>query len=240
MVIGVQITIIVLFLLLGWAIRYKKNYWLVSGFANKSDEEQKQLIENGYPQKTGSVLICTAIGMLILLPLSFTSFLYTIEVQFGFMLLILFIGLIYISKFDIPKNRKKSYIISSIIFVVTIGFIVGLYYIGYQKSELVQKDHTFVITKMYGDEWKIEDIDQVKLLREMPNVKSKKSGFGTSALSKGQFNVEGYGSSLLFINHNTSPYIYIKVKETNIFINSKESEETKRWYSELSKNIKNN
>ena len=47
----VQVLIIGLFFFLGWAIRYKKHYGLLSGFAGRSKEEQIKLIENGYPRE---------------------------------------------------------------------------------------------------------------------------------------------------------------------------------------------
>lgn len=84
-----QISVILLFLILGWAVRFKKAYWLISGFASRSENEKEQLINSGYPQKTGSLLIGTAIGMLVLLPLSFTGFRFAMEVQFGFMMIVL-------------------------------------------------------------------------------------------------------------------------------------------------------
>ena len=94
-----HISVILLFLLLGWAIRKKEGYWLISGFANRPKEEQAQLISNGYPQKVGGLLIITAIGMIILLPLMLTPFKYATEVQFGFMAIFLMAGIIYLTKY---------------------------------------------------------------------------------------------------------------------------------------------
>jgi hypothetical protein len=86
---AVQSVVIVLFLILSWAVRKKEGYWLISGFASRPTEEQEELICIGYPQKIGRLQIVTAIGLLILLPIMFTSFTYRIGVQFGFMLLFL-------------------------------------------------------------------------------------------------------------------------------------------------------
>ncbi|MGM0827542.1 MAG: DUF3784 domain-containing protein [Bacillota bacterium] len=104
---GIQLIVIVLFSILGWAIRAKRNYWLISGFVTRSMTEQVELIKNAYPQKTGSLLIYTAVGMLILLPLAFTSFPYVTEVQFGFMLVFLMGGLIYLSKFEVQAKGSS-------------------------------------------------------------------------------------------------------------------------------------
>jgi hypothetical protein len=233
----VQLFVIVLFLILGWAIRSKKKYSLLSGFATRSKEEQQELIENGFPQKCGALLQLTALGMLLLLPILFTDFKFAIELQYGFMLVLLLGGFVYLSKYEIPRKRKRSYIISTIFLVVTLSFVVGLYILGYQDYNLVTKKDTFEITGMYGDEWELENIQQIELLEKMPKVLSKQNGFGMATMAKGHFNVKGYGSSLLFINKDSSPYLYIELKNKRIFINNEDSNQTKKWYEELSKTV---
>ncbi|WP_248892849.1 DUF3784 domain-containing protein [Bacillus methanolicus] len=168
--IGIQLFVALLLFLFGWAIRKKKAYWLISGFATRSEEEQQQLIKNGYPQKTGALLIATAVGMIILLPLNFTPFKYAMEVQFGFMLVYLLGGFIYLSKYEVPKKRKRSYIIGSVIFVAVNGFVSVMLFLGYQDYELIAKKDTFEITGIYGDEWEYEDIKRIELMEEMPEV----------------------------------------------------------------------
>ena len=107
----VQLFVIILFSFLGWAIIVKKKYGLLSGFQGRSKDDQRRLIENGYPQKSGFLLILTALGMLILFPLVFTPFPYTIEVQFGFMLLFLMGGFIYLSKYEVPEKKKEKLLV---------------------------------------------------------------------------------------------------------------------------------
>ncbi|NMD71357.1 DUF3784 domain-containing protein [Bacillus sp. DNRA2] len=231
--ITVQLFMIGLFFLLGWAIRKKKAYSLISGFATRPLEEQQQLIENGYPQKTGAMLQITAVGMLLLLPLVFTDIKFAMEIEFGFMLFFLLGGFVYLSKFELPKKRKRSYIISTSFFVVITGFVVGLYILGYQEYELIMKKQSFEITGMYGIEWEIQDIKRIELLEEMPKVTSKQNGFGLATLAKGYFTVTGYGRSLLFIQKDHAPYLYIELSNKKIFINNENPDTTKKWYQEL-------
>ncbi len=240
--IGVQLFIILLFFILGWALRSKSAYWLISGFSVRPNDEQQQLIENRYPQKTGELLLWTAAGMSILLPLHFTKFIYTIEIQFGFMMLFLLGGMIYLSKYEVAKKRKKSYIISTILFIIVNSFVIILLFLGYQDYELITKKDSFEITGMYGDEWKNEDIVKIELMEEMPEVTWKQNGFGLATMAKGYFKVEGYGSSLLFIRKgkDSSPYLYIKLKNKQIFINGNNSKQTRKWYTELKKETKPN
>ncbi|MGM0750777.1 MAG: DUF3784 domain-containing protein [Bacillota bacterium] len=234
--IGIQLIVIVLFSLLGWAIRVKKNYGLISGFVTRTKTEQAELIKNGYPQNTGSLLIYTAFGMLILLPLAFTSFPFVTEVQFGFMIVFLMGGFIYLSKYEVSSKRKRSYWISSTLFIFIVGFVSVLTYLGYEKYELIVKDESFEVTGLYGEVWKLEDVDTVELMEDMPEVTWKINGFGLSTMAKGEFKVKGYGKSLLFL-HKEAPYVYIRVNDQHLFLNGGNPGETKEWYDELSKNI---
>ncbi len=230
---AVHMIIILLFLILGWAVRKKEAYWLISGFASRPKEEQEELIHSGYLHKIGSLLIVTAMGMLILLPLMFTTFKYVMEVQFGFMMIFLMGGMVYLSKYEVPKKRKRSYIINITLFIAIIGGISGLTYYSYQGYELVTKEESFEITGMYGDEWNYEDITSIELMEELPQVTIRTNGVGLPTLSKGHFKVTGYGSSLLFIQKVSSPYIYIELKDKKIFINDKNPEHTKTWFEQV-------
>ncbi|ART75597.1 hypothetical protein B4U37_05950 [Sutcliffiella horikoshii] len=229
----IQLTVVLIFLLIGWAIVKKEAYGLISSFRSRPKEEQEELIQNGYPQKTGKLLIGTAIVLLIMLPLLFTSFPYAMEVQIGVMVVLLLGGFIYLSKYEVPKKRKKSYIISTSIAVVTFGFLFVVSYLGFQEAELTLRENSFEISGVYGDEWRFEDITQVDLVEEMPEVYLRTNGYGMQSISKGHFKVKDYGSSLLFIYKGNSPYLLIKTNDDTIFINSKDAEKTKDWYYQL-------
>ncbi|WP_253701358.1 DUF3784 domain-containing protein [Bacillus sp. FJAT-29814] len=229
----VQLGMILMFLLLGWAMLQREAYWLISGFSTRPKEEQEELIANGFPQRTGKLMIATAVGMVLLMPLYWTSFAYTFEVQFGFMLVFLMGGLIYLSKYEVPKKRKRSYIISTSLFVVVIGALGVLEYIAYQDYELIARGQSFEITGVYGDEWPYQEVTKVELLDEMPEVTFKQDGFGMSTIAKGRFKVKDYGSSLLFIRKETSPILYIEMGKKKIFINAKTPERTTEWFEEL-------
>lgn len=233
----IQLVMILLFLLLGWAMTMREAYWLLSGFATRPKEEQEELIANRYPQRAGKLIIATAVGMLLLMPLYWTSFSYTFEIQFGFMLVFLMGGLIYLSKYEVPKKRKRSYLISTSLFVIVMGGLGVLEYVAYKDYELIAHEQSFEITGVYGDQWSYQDIKKVELLDEMPEVTFKQDGFGMSTVAKGRFKVKDYGSSLLFIRGDASPCIYIETGNRKIFINAKTSKQTLEWYEELKTNM---
>lgn len=229
----IQFAVALILLGLGWLILYKKAYSLISSFHSRPEAEKEQLIQNGYPDKTGKMLMGAGLGILILMPLLFTGFVYALEVQIVFMLVFLLGGFIYLSKYEVAAKRKKSYIISTSVFIVTIGFVSVLTYLGYQDINMVLKDDTFEVKGVYGDEWSYADVYRVELLTEMPKVELRKNGFGMPTMSKGYFIVEGYGSSLLYIYKGKAPYLYVEVGDEKLFLNAESESETKKWYDQL-------
>ncbi|WP_409273519.1 DUF3784 domain-containing protein [Neobacillus sp. SCS-31] len=221
-----------LLLLLGWVVR-KGAYWLISGFAFRPKEEQEKLIKEGFPQRVGTLLIATAAGMILLLPLLFTSFPYVVEVIIGFMLIFLLGGIIYLSRYETPAKRKRSYFITSCIALITFVSLGLLMYFGYEDAEMLFKKEGIEITGMYGEEIPYEDILNFKLIEEMPKATVKVDGFGTSNIAKGKFKLEGLGTSLLFIQKGKPPYLHIETKDRHIFINSHDPATTRSWAENL-------
>ena len=236
--IGLIVTLIIMviiFGLLGWAIRYKEAYFLLSGFATMTEAEQKEFLENRYPQKVGSMLIITAVGTLLLLPLLFTSFPYAAEIIFGYTLLFIFGGFIYLSKYELKHKRKKSYIISISLFVLVVGGVSALMIFTYQDYEVTLDNDQLEITGMYGQQLPIDDLKSVELLDEMPEIEFKTNGVGVGTLAKGHFNVKGYGNSLLYIHSDSLPIILIQTNENPIFLNNQSLSVTKDWFNKLRK-----
>ncbi|KAB2331857.1 DUF3784 domain-containing protein [Bacillus mesophilum] len=229
------VIMIIIFSLLGWAVRFKQAYYLISGFNTMSEDEQRQLIQNGYPQKVGSLLICTAIGTLVLLPLLFTPFPYAFEVIFGFILLFLLGGFVYLSRYELKHKRKKGYIISISLLIIVVGGVALLMTFTYQDYEVILENKKMEITGMYGQQWPIDELKSVELLDEMPEIGFKTNGVGVGTLAKGHFNVKGYGNSLLYIFTDSNPIILIETSKKPIFLNNQSPTVTEDWFNKLRK-----
>lgn len=229
----IELSVVLIFLIIGWAILKKEAYGLISGFRSRSESEQEELIRNGYPQNIGKMLLVTGLVLLALLPLLLTTFPYALEVHVGVMVIMLMGGFIYVSKYDLPSKRKRSYIISIVITVITAGTLAVVFFLGFQEPEMSFQQNSFEISGVYGDEWEYSEILNVELLDEMPEVTLRTNGYGTPTISKGHFKVKDLGKSLLFIHKGKSPYLYIETQHDKIFINSKSAEQTKAWYDHL-------
>ncbi|WP_339149449.1 MULTISPECIES: DUF3784 domain-containing protein [unclassified Sutcliffiella] len=234
----IQLSVVLIFLVIGWAILKKEAYGLISSFRSRPKSEQEELIKKGYPQKTGKMLLVTGIVLLALLPLLLTSFPYALEMHIGVMVIMLLGGFIYVSKYDLPSKRKRSYIISILIAVITVGTLAVVFFLGIQEPKMTFNEDTFVISGVYGGEWKYSELTHIEIVDEMPEVTLRTNGYGTPSISKGHFRVKDVGKSLLFIYKGNSPYIFIETERDKIFINSKSAGQTKDWYDLLKEQVR--
>jgi hypothetical protein len=234
----IQLSVVLIFLVIGWAILKKEAYGLISSFRSRPKSEQEELIKKGYPQKTGKMLLVTGIVLLALLPLLLTSFPYALEMHIGVMVIMLLGGFIYVSKYDLPSKRKRSYIISILIAVITVGTLAVVFFLGIQEPKMTFNEDTFVISGVYGGEWKYSELTHIEIVDEMPEVTLRTNGYGTPTISKGHFRVKDVGKSLLFIYKGNSPYIFIETERDKIFINSKSAGQTKDWYDLLKEQVR--
>ncbi|SEJ76253.1 PH domain-containing protein [Bhargavaea ginsengi] len=233
-----QVFLIALFALFAYIILKRRSYMLISGFATRSEEEQQQLIENGYPQGVGRIFFLIAAGLLLLMPLGLTGFRYTFEVQMAFMMLVLFGGLIILSRREVPHKRKRSLLISVIMTVVVIGGTAVLLFIGAKQPDVTFGESAIEVSGMYGERILYQDIRSAELLDTMPTVRYKENGFGFADYAKGRFSVEGHGSSLLFVDTEQSPILLIETTDRPVFITGGNPEETESWYRELGQRIR--
>lgn len=233
-----QLFLIGLFAFFAYLILNRRAYLFISGFATRPEKEQEQLIENGYPQGVGRLFLIIAAGLLLLMPLGMTGFRYTFELQLAYMLLMLFGGLILLSRREVPHKRKRALRTSVIMAAVVIGGISALLFTGARQPDVTFGDSAMEISGMYGETIPYSDIRSMKLLDDLPEVRYKENGFGFADYAKGRFSVEGHGSSLLFVDTKQSPVLLIETAGRPVFITGDRPGETKSWHRKLEQKVR--
>ncbi|MFV8829799.1 DUF3784 domain-containing protein [Alkalihalobacterium sp. APHAB7] len=229
----IQLFMILLFFLLGYLIVKREAYFLLSGFSAKSKEDQQILIQNGYPQAAGRALINSGFILLGGLALYLMRIPYMVEFSWLIMIIYLFTRLLYIGKLDTTKNKKRNSIILIITIVFTFGVLGGVAYIGIQPNEVTISDDRLHVSGFYGVEWPLDEITNVELVDTIPNVQVRTNGFSFANRLKGHFRLEGLGGGRLYLYRNHPPFIFVEKGEDYLFINSRDSQETKLWYGKM-------
>lgn len=224
--------LMVLFFGIAAAILKGKLYGLISGFNQKSEEEQERLIRHGFPQALGRLFLL--LGIVFLIGLIFVSFKipYAFEVTMLIMVILLFARLIRLQKFGKQAKRKRNYFITILFSIIFVGVITVMLVISTRDVELNIQEETFEITGMYGDTWPTDAISQVEIIEKLPEINRKTNGFDFLAYRKGHFDLDKYGKGMLFIKNKEGPFLMIHLKETYLILNADESQVNK-WYNKL-------
>ncbi|WP_216829783.1 DUF3784 domain-containing protein [Alkalihalobacterium elongatum] len=229
----IQLFMVLMFFLLGYLIVKKEVYFLLSGFSSKSEEEQKILIKNGYPQAAGRALINSGFILVGGLGLYLLKIPYMIELSWLVMIIYIFTHLLYIGKLDTTKSSKRNSIILILTIVFTFGILGVVTYIGIQPNHLSTSDTQLQISGFYGVDWPLDKITNVELVDTIPNVQVRTNGFAFANRLKGHFRLEELGKGRLLLYRNHPPFIYIEKGEDYLFINSRDINETRLWYEEM-------
>ena len=137
-------------------------------------------------------------------------------------------------------GTKKGRIIyyGSLIFagIIVIGVTLNLMRFDHANFTLnVDNNIVKINAPTYGTEFNIDDIQEISMINKLPSgIRTK--GVGASTYNLGNFSINDYGQSKLYIYFENPNCISIKLKNnTYIFFNSKSNDETLEYYNELQK-----
>ncbi|WP_042148882.1 DUF3784 domain-containing protein [Paucisalibacillus sp. EB02] len=223
---------------LTYLIVKKKDYSLISGFNNRSKEEQEYLINKGYTTVLGKIFTNSFYLLLFATFLTLFRVPFGVEIGFGLFTVFLLGGLVYLQKFEVPHKRKKYMWIIGSISVITVVIISSLWVNGSAENNITLENDQFIITGTYGVEWSIEKIERVELLEELPVVIMRTNGYSSGNVRKGKFRLEEpYGVGRLFITQKEGPFLYISLKDDYIILNGEKQQETLDLYERLKEEI---
>lgn len=90
---------------------------------------------------------------------------------------------------------------------------------------------------MYSTSFEVSEIESIELIAEMPGG-MRTNGAATDKYALGNFSINDYGKSKLYVHKDVEKYVVIKLKESCIFINGTTLEETEDYYQKLEESTK--
>lgn len=231
-----------LFFAMGFAIKYKKAYWLISGYNTMSEDKKKNVDVQGLGIFMGNMMFLMG-GVLLVAAL----FLALKQAIIGIILLLLLIPL---SLFIIIKaqaydgnmknedgslNRNAKLLIgvvavSMVIIFIGVGFLL---YAGNKSTEFIIEDHGLRTIGMYGDKVEFSSISNITLQDEIPKIEFKSNGSAIGSKMKGYFVVNELGKVKLFVDVEKPPFIYVETNSGLVILNRDNPEDTQDLYGEL-------
>jgi uncharacterized membrane protein len=103
---------------------------------------------------------------------------------------------------------------------------------GEVEMTMVNDNNTIEIqAPMYGYQFHASDIVSIDMIDDIPGG-IRTNGISTNRYSLGNFNINGYGTSKLYIVWG-APYIVIELDDLYVFINGDTEEQTQEYYNQL-------
>ncbi len=232
----------VLLLILAYCVKYKKAYWLISGYNTMSAEKKKNVDTKALGDFIWKIMsIMSAIifvsGVLMLLKLQTVGIIA--------FLLILPLSLYLIirgQKFDgnnynengSMKKGSKAIVSLSVIFtpVILIGVAVVLI-LSAKPATYTIENSVLNISGMYGQKIQLDDIKSIELRETLPEIIMRTNGSALGTKLKGNFKLSEIGKAKLFLDKSKPPFIYVETGTGIIIFNTNDSSQTKEFYEEL-------
>ncbi len=240
--IAVALPTLLLFLI-GYLIRFRKQYGLISGYNTMSEEKKKNVDVEGLGRLMGNALFLMGFligaGMLLLFKDQGVAGICVI----GLSLPVVVFLLIRAQKYDrndrAPdgrmKSRSKFAIAGFVVFLAVVAGGVGyLFAQGSQPTSAVLADGGLKISGLYGQTVPVADIRKVELVFALPTVEARTNGSAIGDLLSGHFRLADVGAALLFLDRSKPPFLYVETATQKIYLNLATPAETQTLYESLS------
>lgn len=128
------------------------------------------------------------------------------------------------------------------IIVLLISIIVLLMYGSLKDYEIIiMRDEILIDAPIYDMNIKKDELVSISLIDEMPGG-TRTNGYGGSDKSYGNFNMNNYGRSKLYVYNRINRYVVLELDGNNpsyVFINAKTAEDTEDLYEDIKRWFEN-
>lgn len=136
------------------------------------------------------------------------------------------------------KNNSKTIGFVILFFII---FLIAFtsFFIGVNLNESKETIVNFInnqikISGNYGTEIEVGSIKKIALLNTLPTVNKKIIGFNNGNTLKGDFDLENFGTSKLYVYTGKPPYLYIyTIDDKVVIINYEDNKKTENLYKEM-------
>lgn len=225
-----------LIVFMGWGVEKKKWYFLISGYNMMSDEEKKNVdVENLAKSIAKMCYVLAALLVVMAVSIKFEIW-FLVWIATGLIIIVPLFSVFRMQKYDYNSSvfgSKKSKKITSIITLITVLIVGIIVYTSIQPTKYDVTDESFNISGMYGKEMKWEDITNVELLDNTPEVTLRVNGSSIGSVQKGNFKLKSGENAKLFIDQKIKKSIFIEYLGEKFYLNDKTEHKTTDLYNEI-------
>jgi hypothetical protein len=227
---------------LGYLIRFRKAYGLISGYNTMSPEKKQNVDVARLGKLVGN--FCFAMGVVLLAGLLLLVFDFTAA---GFGVLALLVPLIvYLlvtaQKYD-SNNRQadgraktgaKIMVGVVVAIILLVASLTGyLLYRGSQPPDIRIDSGNLAISGLYGQRIARTDIEDIQLLDTLPHIEMRTNGSAVGDQLVGHFRLTNVGAAVLYVNRSKPPFIYLQTANQKIYFNLATPDLTREFFNLL-------
>lgn len=208
---------------------------LIAGYNTMTKEQKANVDIKGLSSFMRNCFI--VMGLIIIIGSYFFNWIGLSMISNSIVLISVLSGVIILliksRKFNKNESNKKSKA-AFVILGIVIVFIVSLLFYGSKPSEILINKETALITGLYGIELPIKNIQEVKLITQLPAIITRSNGFSFGTIKKGYFKLEEYGKCRLFLQSDSDLYLVIVDKNgERTILNHTDKRETETEFENL-------
>ncbi|MFA7660832.1 MAG: DUF3784 domain-containing protein [Anaerovoracaceae bacterium] len=230
------------FILLGLAVHVGKFYFLISGY-NTARKKNKANIDVRRLARLIGIYSYINGGLFLLMGVLDAAGVDPPMLPVTIFLILSSVALAVMSQrydynvFDergrLRKGAGKKLIMPGVIMVGTLVFVAVILFFSAQETEVSFLDEGLEIHGIYGDVYRWEEMNNVQLLEELPNIEVRTNGSAVGSKLKGNFRTTEFGAVKLFVDADVPPFIYFERDDTRIIFNYVDAEDTKTTYQQI-------
>jgi hypothetical protein len=228
-----------LLLVLGYLIRFRKMYFLISGYNTMSAEKKKNVNTEGLSILMGNSLFVMGgvmfAGMTLMVVRQSTAGFAVLSLMLPLIIYILIAAQKYDGNTRSESGQMKtgSKIAVAAIIVGIILLVGGIAYslnFNSKPVEVLANAQSIQIKGAYGFTIERAMIKSVTLQDSLPSIQMRTNGLAVGSHLKGNFKMESLGSVKLFIDRNIPPFIVIETTDRPVILNQSTAADTKALY----------
>jgi len=231
---------------MGILVHVFKWHFLIAGYNTMPKEKKANVDTKGLGRLVGTYLYFNGIVFILAGAVDALGFKMAIApalVIFGISTIFLLIrakkydGNVDDKSWEPGKGIWKKVGMPGIINTVVLIFVAVVMFFASQSTKVTLLDEGIKIHGMYGEVYKWESINDVKLMDELPAIERRTNGSALGSNLKGYFRTSEFGQVKLFVNAQKPPFIYLETDGRIAIFNLKNADETKEVYKEILKQM---
>jgi hypothetical protein len=111
-----------------------------------------------------------------------------------------------------PKQSNSK--IGTVVLIVVVFAVLAIT----TKTNILLNNDKLAIKGMYGEEIPYAQIEEIKLLDEMPKLGPKRDSVGLGLVDAGIYQSDEYGYLRVFIGKKEKPYLLVRTRDETILI----------------------